>query len=73
VDTDFGACILQIEESQRASVQLKKPVGQAMEEEGTHAWEMLFDGVYSKEIAGSGVVLVSPKKESTHLSFKLNF
>ena len=54
-------------------MQLKKPVGQAMEEEGTHAWEMLFDGVYSKEIAGSGVVLVSPKKESTHLSFKLNF
>ena len=33
VDTDFGACILQIEESQRASLQLKKPVGQAMEEQ----------------------------------------
>ena len=34
VDTNFGACILQIEESHRATVQLKKPIGQAMEEQG---------------------------------------
>ena len=26
VDTDFGVCILQIEESQKASLQIKKPV-----------------------------------------------
>lgn len=29
VDTDFGACILQIEESKKASIQIKKPVNQA--------------------------------------------
>ena len=32
VDTDFGACILQIEKSQKASMQLKKPTNQAGEE-----------------------------------------
>ena len=73
VDTDFGACILQIQESQRASVQLKKLVGQVMEEEGTQAWEMFFDGACSREIVGAGVVLVSAKQQSTHLSFKLTF
>jgi hypothetical protein len=29
VDTDFGACILQIEESQKASMQIRKPTVQA--------------------------------------------
>jgi len=32
VETDFGACILQIEASQKASLQLKKPMVQAEEE-----------------------------------------
>ena len=32
MDTDFGACVLQIEESQKASLQLKKPIVQAEEE-----------------------------------------
>lgn len=34
---------------------------------------MFFDGACSREIAGAGVVLISPKQESTHLSFKLDF
>jgi len=61
VDTDFGACILQIEESHKASLQLKKPIVQAEEEQGSQVWEMLFDGACSRETAGAGVVLVSPK------------
>eukprot|EP00253_Pinus_taeda_P035945 PITA_35945 len=73
VDTDFGACILQIEESQKASMQIKKPVNQAREEKGSQVWEMFFDGTSSRETAGAGVVLISPKQESTHLSFKLAF
>ena len=44
VDTDFGACILQIEESQLASMQLKKPIFQVIEEEGPQIWDMFFDG-----------------------------
>jgi len=35
VDTNFGACFLQIEESQKASLQLKKPLVQAEEEQGS--------------------------------------
>ena len=34
---------------------------------------MLFDGACSRETAGAWVVLVSPKKESIQLSFKLVF
>ena len=34
---------------------------------------MFFDGACSRETAGAGVVLVSPKKESIQLSFKLAF
>ena len=35
--------------------------------------KMFFDGACSKETAGAGVVLLSPKQESTHISFKLTF
>jgi len=73
VDIDFGACILQIEESQKASMQIRKPVNQAEVEQGSQVWEMFFDGACSREIVGAGVVLVSPEQESTHLSFKLAF
>eukprot|EP00253_Pinus_taeda_P033660 PITA_33660 len=34
---------------------------------------MFFDGACSRETTRAGVVLVSPKQESTHLSFKLDF
>eukprot|EP00253_Pinus_taeda_P031853 PITA_31853 len=34
---------------------------------------MFFDGACSRETTGAGVVLVSPKQESTHLYFKLTF
>jgi len=73
VDTDFGVCILQIEESQLASVQLKKPVCEIMEEEGPQIWDMFFDGACSREAVGAGVVLISPTQECIHLSFKLTF
>jgi len=34
---------------------------------------MFFDGACSKEVAGEGVVLISPTQECIHLSFKLTF
>ena len=34
---------------------------------------MFFDGACSKGTTGAGVLLVSPKQESTHMSFKLTF
>lgn len=73
VGTDFGACILHIEESQLASTQIKKPVCQIAEEENPQVWDMFFDGACSREAAGAGVVLVSPTHEYIHLSFKLTF
>lgn len=59
IDTDFGACILQIEESQLASMQLKKPVCQVMEKEGPQIWDMFFDGACFVDVVGAGVVLIS--------------
>jgi len=61
VGTDFGACILQIEESHKAAMQLRKPTVQAEEEQGSQVWEMFFDGGCSKETEGAGVVLISPQ------------
>lgn len=72
-ETNFGACILQIEESQIPSTQLKKPVCQMTEEEGPQIWDMFFDGACSNEATGVGVVLVSLTQEYIHLSFKLTF
>jgi len=51
VDIDFGACILQIEESQKASMQTKKQTNQAEVEQGSQVWEMFFDGACSGETA----------------------
>jgi hypothetical protein len=34
-------------------------------------WKLYFDGAYSKEGFGSGVVLISPIEEKFHLSYKL--
>lgn len=73
VDTNFGACILHIEESQLATSQLKKSVFQIAKEEGRQIWDMFFDGACSKEAVGAGVVFVSPTHEYIHLSFKLTF
>ena len=50
VGTDFGACILQIEESQKASMQRKKPTNQAEGEQGSQVWKMFFDGACSKDV-----------------------
>jgi len=73
VNIDFGACILEIEESQKAVMQIMKLKVQLEEEQGGQVWEMFFDGACSRETAGAGVVLVSPQQESIQLSFKLVF
>jgi ribonuclease HI len=73
VDTGLGSCILQIDDSQSSSLQLRKPIFQSSEVESTPIWSMFFDGACSRESAGAGVVFVSPSKETIHLSFKLDF
>jgi hypothetical protein len=73
LDTDFGSCILQIDDSQLAPLQLTKPTYQQTDEETILVWTMFFYGASTKDSAGAGVVLISPSKEAMHLSFKLDF
>jgi ribonuclease HI len=73
VDTDFGSCILQIDDGQSAPMQLVKPIEQQAEGEDIVVWTMYFDGASTRDSAGAGVVLISPTKETISLSFKLDF
>ena len=38
-----------------------------------HCWDMFFDGSYTLQGAGAGVVLISPKKEIHKFAIQLNF
>jgi ribonuclease HI len=73
LDTDFGACIMKIDDSHPAPLQLTKPTYQQTDGESTPMWTMFFDGASTKDSTGAGVVLVSPSKEAIHFSFKLDF
>ena len=73
VDTDFGSCILQIDDGQSTPMQLVKPIEQQAESENIAVWTMYFDGASTRDSAGAGVVLISPSKETISLSFKLDF
>ena len=73
VDTDFGACILQIDNSQPKSMYLTRHTYHPPEEVTTSIWNMFFDGASTQASAGVGIVLISPSKETIHLSYKLDF
>lgn len=40
---------------------------------GLTRWTMYFDDSKTKELAGAGMILLSPKEHKTQLSFKLDF
>jgi ribonuclease HI len=77
VDTDMGSCILQFDESLSNTLLLRKPLDQTTVQPTEIAqddlWTMFFDGACTKESAGAGIVFISPKKKTSHLSFKLDF
>ena len=73
VDTDFGSCILPIDDNQQTSVQLTKTTHPQPEEVTTVIWTMYLDGASTQNSAGVGIVLISPSKENIHLSYKLDF
>jgi ribonuclease HI len=73
VDTDFGSCILQIDDSQSAPLQLVKTTEQQTDHKGVPVWTMYFDGASTKDSTGARVVLISPLENAMHLSFKLDF
>jgi ribonuclease HI len=73
VDTEFGSCILQIDDSQSSPLQLVNPTEQQTDEKGVPVWTMYFDGASTKDSTGARVVLISPLEEAMHLSFNLDF
>jgi ribonuclease HI len=73
VDMGMGSCILLFHDSLLDSLLLKQPSDQPMEVGKDDLWSMFFDGACTKETTGAGVVLISPSKKTTHLSFKLDF
>ena len=73
VDTDFGSCILKIDDNQQTLVQLTDPTCPQHEEVTTMIWTMYFDGASTQNSSGTGIVLISPANENIHLSYKLDF
>jgi ribonuclease HI len=77
VDTDMGSCILQFDDSLSDTLLLRKPPDQTPVQPTEIAeddlWTMFFDGACAKESAGAGIVFISPSKNTSHLSFKLEF
>jgi ribonuclease HI len=73
VDTGMGSCILQIDDSLPDALLLRKPTVQSTEVAEDSLWTMFFDGACTKESTEAGVVLISPSKKTSHLSFKLDF
>jgi ribonuclease HI len=68
----MGHCILSINEEYNETPILADPLISPVEEvDGI--WKMFFDGAYSKEGFGAGIVLISPTKNEIHLSYKLEF
>ena len=54
-------------------MQLTNPTYQQPEEVTTSVWSMLFDGANTQASVGACIVLISPSKETIHLSYKLDF
>jgi ribonuclease HI len=73
VDIGMGSCILQIDDSLPDALLLRKPAVQSTEVAEDDIWTMFFNGACTKESVGAGVVLISPSKKTSHLSFKLDF
>jgi ribonuclease HI len=73
VGTSMGSFILQFDDSLPDSLLLKNPAFHSTEVGEDDFWSMFFDGACSKETVGAGVVFISPSKETTHLSFKLDY
>ena len=54
-------------------MQLTKPTYHQPKEVTTFFWSMVCYGASTQASVGAGVVLISPSKETIHLSYKLDF
>jgi ribonuclease HI len=75
VDTDLGSSILHLTDSPQPPLEIKNQSSTKCEitGQGVQLWKMYFDGAYSKDGVGAGIVFISPSKEVITLSFKLEF
>jgi ribonuclease HI len=75
LDTNLGSIILQLTDAPQPPIEIRKKSIASCEESlpNTYVWKMFFDGAYSKEGVGVGVVFISPTKEIIYLSYKLEF
>jgi ribonuclease HI len=75
LDTELGAILLQLTDAPEPGLKIKKQ-SMGFHEASfstTSIWKKQFDGASSKDVAGVGVVLVSPAQEAISLSYKLEF
>jgi len=69
-EANMGRCILALSDDyETLAVEEKYFTGK--KDSQNDVWDLYFDGVYSKEGAGVGVVLNSPRKERLPVSMKL--
>jgi ribonuclease HI len=75
LDIDLGSTLFQLTDAPEAPLEIKNwPITSCENSPPiTSVWKIFFDGAYSKEGAGAGVVLVSPTQETIALSYKLEF
>jgi hypothetical protein len=75
LDTDLGSSLLQLTDAPEPPLKLRKQSVTFHEDSPltTSVWKMFFDGASSKDVAGAGVVFVSPSRETISLSYKLEF
>ena len=54
-------------------IQLTNTIYQQTKEVTTSVWSMFFDGASAQASPGAEIVMISPSKETVHLSYKLDF
>jgi ribonuclease HI len=75
LDTDLGSSLLQLTDTPEPPLEIKKQSTAFYEVSSpiTYIWKLFFDGAFSREGVGAGMVLVSPTQETIPLSYKLEF
>jgi ribonuclease HI len=75
LDTYLGSILLQLTNAHEMPLEIRKKSITLCEDSPLIAsvWKMFFDGAYSREGVGAGMVFVSPLQEIMSLSYKLEF
>lgn len=72
VEDNMGNCILALLDDYETPVVKERQIT-GKEDNQNDVWDLFFYGAFSKEGAGSGVILIFPRKETLPISMKLEF